>query len=376
MNFLDSVNDANTYLQESLESESFLKRFTDKLYDIIKEKTIDTTIRDRGRTDFSFVDSNPFFLAILNNSDWSTISVKGAKRNFKGFMDFFIEVKNMKLGLGVIANSDFTGKYGRKRGTIAILIDPLEYRIFWKRVNIQRKNANKYFDQYFEKQIKNTLIHELTHVYDDYISQGKAFTPVDMKAYNKGEDVYLQYNPEVNARYVSFVRELDNNEWRLQKGTFKFKDVLEKVNLNWDLKYNKLTKDQQKRVIIRLKKWWEQPLNKWEVKKAKSYYYESLVSEFFADVATKKLNSINEFKPKKSPYIEFRYSIDEMKDYLNQMFSTYEKKRTTIFPSRLLSMFLNEDKFIAVKERLIEIITIDVGYFDWNRIAKNVPSPT
>jgi|SRR6478735_1870289 len=101
----------------------------------------------------------------------------------------------------------------------------------------------------------STLLHELQHVYDSYISKGK---------YNSKKhsnfDEYLNLNPEINARFTQAISkikfyksEIKNNE--IIKTKNKFEDVLNDFKLKYSF-WNDIQEKYKLRLIKRLWNYW------------------------------------------------------------------------------------------------------------------------
>jgi GNAT superfamily N-acetyltransferase len=136
------------------------------------------------------------------------------------------------------------GEYSKLGHDIRVYVD---YKWFESKWDERRGYKDVTTDDILEflGQYSETLMHELTHAYDDFLSKGKALRSTRELYKRGGREAYLNDAAEVNARYQAAVREL-----RKQKiSTFKqlgekFKEVFE----GWDI----LPEDSRERLLKRL----------------------------------------------------------------------------------------------------------------------------
>ena len=104
------------------------------------------------------------------------------------------------------------------------------------------------------KNLKSTIIHELTHAWDDYKSKGN-YQDQD-KYLSSDNDIksYLNQQVEINARYTSILDKIDINRYFLNFESFK---NIFQSNFPG---YTYMSKDQEKRILQRLLKDYNMPL--------------------------------------------------------------------------------------------------------------------
>jgi len=136
------------------------------------------------------------------DKDDPELSIYGSDVNYKGALNDFY--KNWFSSIKIVmrkAPGTVRGNYQKRSGLGEIS----------RYVNIYTSSDPKEaLRSPIEKtEIRNSLVHEFTHAYDDYISKGK-YASKDSPKSKEDSLGYLQSNHEVNARYTAAVDEIRN----------------------------------------------------------------------------------------------------------------------------------------------------------------------
>lgn len=218
-----------SYFTESIQSEKELEKLTDyilrelsyaRFYDAKNEK-----------------DKKSVFYAFSNKTNYKNKFLNSFISNLieRGLRVYFIDSEFAKEVVS-------TGEYDKQYDTIRVYT-------FFDTIEDVKGKTSKYFLDFYSK-YKTAILHELTHVYDDFITKGKYRS---LNYTGDGSDEYYKQNIEVNAFYSMVLPKIE--VYRI----YEFEKYLEQFKKEFP-KFMVLDKDQQKRLIERLYKRWEMPI--------------------------------------------------------------------------------------------------------------------
>lgn len=243
-------------LLESIESQRAIEKLTDEIlshYSKILTSTLSTS-KFKGKGEMWKQVSKNFnlFISYIDLSD-----IKKVDPILKEFVDFGITVR-------VLLKKDRAGQQGSYKRelelgklfrTIDLIYDLREWEgiiINFENNVVSRSDLKKVLDSQ-----KGTLVHELIHAYDDFVSLGKA---LDDKVSSQTSSYmgYLKKPSEINARYaetVSIIKELKliPTSHSRRGGFKKYVDTFKFTFTGWQ----EMDKKIQKRLIGRLAKEYE-----------------------------------------------------------------------------------------------------------------------
>jgi hypothetical protein len=129
---------------------------------------------------------------------------------YKGPLDNFVQNSGVDISfLHQRSGNTNLGEYNKHNKHLYVYADYTDFfHDKWddekQYKNVTRKDVDEFLNHYSE-----TLMHELTHAYDDFISKGNALKKGSRELFKEGgEDAYLRDQPEVNARYQAAVKEI------------------------------------------------------------------------------------------------------------------------------------------------------------------------
>lgn len=283
---------------ESLESERHLKNISEEFIEELSKETLklfEQLVWDENR-DIEDILLNPASTGMVVTSEYTSVKIPKFLENF--FEDhLFAKGSGIFLYIGMgIKNKGAAGRY--QKGPIDLYI--VDKKIIEEildtliRYNQDSRIINS-LERIYKDTIFLTLIHELTHAYDDYISSGK-YSPKNYKDVTKGDEwgEYASQNLEVNARYVSTVANL--KDIGVKYTIHDFEDVIDEF-IHRFRGWTTLNKEQQERLIKRLYTWYIEPIKgKREKNKALKYIYNN--------ASFKQLHQIDEFKKLSNSRVE------------------------------------------------------------------------
>jgi hypothetical protein len=255
--------------RESIQSEKDIKTFAEWVMDRLVDKMLE--ILDK---------TSPKNLPNEKDRMWILYELEkvtkgySPKRDFKKFIDS-LKAREFRFYLLQQSGEKGGGFYNSNNDKIILYYNHV---VEWNDNVTQgflsddstfTKVFSKIVKEDFYKKYLDTLVHELTHAYDDFISQGK-YSPKDYVGFSDDDsisDEYYQQNLEVNAYYTSAINSIE----RLRINSFEsyFSSFKDAFYGRWKV----LDKKQQNRLMDRVYKRWSEPIkvNKKEYLNSKSF---------------------------------------------------------------------------------------------------------
>jgi hypothetical protein len=249
-----------------------------------------------------------------------SIAGKGLSRLGKKFIKFGI-----KMYMGSGRQDKYMGAYRSNFGSIEIVVSETEFKKISDLMNKHRddeyylrtKLNNLIYDILVSK--RETIVHELQHAWDDFVSDGKYRDKNHSNAmveFEKGElDEYHKLSHEINARFSDTVSFLNNkglvyseyNYDRILSNTWNNYVKCFKHNFSgWDL----LTGEQQKRLMVRLSQ----------------HYYRNISNQNKGLDITDKVEVLCEELRAEGIEIWMWYNTDTDSIKINQLYATSEEQ--------------------------------------------------
>jgi hypothetical protein len=231
-------------------------------------------MRDAGPELFGDEVDDPHFYMFEDNDlsmyvtiNTSTLRISPNKFNsdeFKGFINAFIKNKNKPFICALKTpkkkDSKNSGNYIIEKNALIIKYDMESIRrhaVFNKSYNLDKTPSRKMWVDFFSIN-RTIMIHELTHVYDYFISKGKNLDSYgkkvsgeeELQRYDKNDPQdlkdYLSHNVEVNARFQEVISMPE-----MKDSTIPFEEYLDMFKVRFD-GWNIIPEKAQKRLIKRL----------------------------------------------------------------------------------------------------------------------------
>jgi len=257
---------------ESIESQKEIEKLSEFCIERLAKVTYNRINRDaRGDIDllWDYVESKGGLGFTITQEN-----IIGAFRSkflqpFFDYLEEFIEQFSIKVIWGTdLPRKNTWGMYSSEKKRISLYIHDekviQEILDTYTRLNDSKRIISK-IQGIYERRILSTLVHELTHAYDDFVSSGE-YMPKDYVDPQSGGDwgEYAKQNMEVNARYSQATYKLDEMEIRY---TSTFEAVVDEFKRRFE-GWGNIGKDQQKRLIKRLYEWYMQPIDGRQKKRA------------------------------------------------------------------------------------------------------------
>jgi len=212
----------------------------------------------------------------------------------------------------------------------------------WTKANTeQRKKILK------DGNVRETLIHEYTHLYDNHRSKGK-YINADYVGADEDTNAYLTQNLEINARFVALLNKMERT-----KLTKSFEDFFKLVKQ--DIRgYELMNKDQQKSIRNRSLKWYED--THYSIEKLFNLHQVNVMSHISKNGTLENYKYVEQYKYQvnaKSMQKYIKKTIDDMlsgKTKIPKTFDTYTDNRYSGVLNILQQMFNNDAMLKLQKE--------------------------
>jgi hypothetical protein len=238
-------------------------------------KKLANTVLDISSNSFGFIipfkqtfDQYYKYPILVDLSDKDVISLfKDTNQKFLSFVSWISE--NIQILFLFTQNEhmyDFSGQYKSKAKQIVVVIQGIYLKdikqFFGQNGSLKNSQTKKEFKTLFGKALVKsleTLIHELTHAYDDYQSKGK-YINKKYVAYSgsKPDEGNLDYynNPiETNAFYTAAISQLDEFDRLSDFNTYQ------KLFIDKYTSFKHLNKKSKERLLKRIYQRWIEPFN-------------------------------------------------------------------------------------------------------------------
>ena len=305
------------------------------------------------------------------------------------FYDFISDKENALI---IVVEHDPTeastkgGDYTFSQNRIRIFIDLKKVKSIYEvmlRFSNKARAINAITSILSEINFSHFLLHELTHVYDDFISGGKVLgkdyktaSKDDPESYKK----YFSQDIEVNAFYSGLVEFLERFDI---KYIYSFETLIENISIyklfgvHFDINY--LDEDQKKRVYTRLYQWYTEPDNPKKEKKGIERFYNLVIFKLFDDVESNKVSLqdfsrgilLNRLQDKMKEFevasVKGKVSVRNIIEYLESNLMDLAKKKVpkkkipTSFPSKSYLRIFDQYDFILP---LVQVLVDSFMAFD------------
>lgn len=269
---------------ESIESERELRKFVERLLPIFGENIYFGIQQYNEHPIYgSDVGITQFYLSNLRTS----LSQIYPSKFLSSFYDWMLE-NNFQIKIGY-NEGKFKAQFRNNDYQIFItFLKPLMLDLIdiVKRVSNEKIAITKVTNLLGKDYFHEVLLHEMTHAYDHFISQGKYFNNKSYVPAAQGDissvDYYAQ-DIEINAFYSGFIKSLEEQGWKYVYADFE--DLFERFRgmkghyrvIDW-MKDFPIEKKQK--ITSRLYQWFiDPPKGKIEERKALELYYTYLTSK-------------------------------------------------------------------------------------------------
>jgi hypothetical protein len=265
-NFLEDSDYTIDNLVESLESEKELRVLNRKLVEhLIKTNVNDlASLLPESYDKYLDLSKKRSYYLLKVFPDWLKLSksklLKPFLQNFQDrYFGIYLIVGNFPQKKGI------AGVYNSKSDNISLFLDSqeMEDRIMNNVYEAIEERSNKKLEKILAEvftigrnPMESTLLHELTHAYDDYQSKGK-YNNSNYITPEKGYKDYAKQNIEVNARFAQAIDILEKQDMKYVIGDFDdFMTNAKSAFEGWKI----LSIDQQKRLTNRFYDYYTEPL--------------------------------------------------------------------------------------------------------------------